>query len=163
MMVFALASVAFCALAVAQQQTGRGQQDAEESPLVLAGDCRLNQVEATGNEHFSLQMTLGNRSAGPVELRRAELFFASRGGFATAFDDLIATNHNFFGIGPHLDAQGQYEIGHLEYVWSMPVSQVIFAFDMADAEGSVHQSVVQFPIERSGFRAPARLPAGLPG
>jgi Peptidase family M23 len=163
MTILAVTLVSPCAPVAAQQQKERGHQDGEESPLVLVGECRLNQVEATGNEHFSLQMTLGNRSPGPIELRRAELFFASRGGFATAFDDVIASNHNFFGIGPHLDAQSQYEIGNLQYVWSMPVSQVIFAFDMADAEGSVHQSVVQFPIERSGFRAPARLPAALPG
>jgi hypothetical protein len=163
MTIFPLVLVVLCAQAVAQQQKERGHQDGEESPLVLSGDCRLNQVEPTGNEHFSLQMTLGNRSQAPIELRRAEIFFASRGGFATAFDDLIASNHNFYGIGPHLDALGQYEIGNLQYVWSMPVGQVIFAFDVLDAEGTAHQSVVQLPIERSGFRSPARLPAALPG
>jgi hypothetical protein len=164
MTIFPVVLVVLCAPAAAQQQQKeRGHQDGEDVALVVSGDCRLNQVEATGNEHFSLQMTLANRSQAPIELRRAEMFFASRGGFATAFDELIASSHNFFGIGPHLDALGQYEIGNLQYVWSMPVSQVIFAFDIVDAEGTARQSVVQLPIERPGFRAPARLPAALPG
>jgi hypothetical protein len=130
---------------------------------VLNGHCRLDLLEATGAEHFSLEMSVENRAEGPVELRRVQMFFASRGGFATAIDDLVAKNHDFFGIGRRLDAASQHAIGNIEYGWSMPVTQLILAIDAVDWQGAAHQSVVQLPIARDGFRAPEPLPAELPG
>ncbi len=112
-------------------------------------------------ERFSIEMRIANRFRGAIDLRRAEVFFASRGGFAMSAEEQIANRHSFYGIGPRLDGSSQ-DVIHGLHSWFTPVTHVVYAFDVKDQRGAFHHSTAQIPITRPGYRAPERLPSGLP-
>ena len=127
----------------------RGQSTkAPNAPLFFHAKCRLDKVEANGTEHFSFDLEVGNRSPQPIELRRAEIFLASRGGFATSISELIDKDHALFGIGPKLGPSSRKRAGGLKLIWSFPVTHILFALEAVDDNGASHYSLEQLPIAR---------------
>jgi hypothetical protein len=127
--------------------------------LQLAGTAALDSVALDGGEKFSLQLGIRNLAAEPAQIRRADFFLASEGGWAWSLGDLIRKDGGFFGAGPQLGPRAQIALGRQQFEWSAPVSHAVFHLQAVGAGGKTQELLAQFPIRRTGYALPANLPA----
>ncbi len=135
------------------------------SLISLTGTAPLTSVEENGTEHFDLHLHLKNLTASPVTIQRAEWFFAENGGWAMPMGVLIPKPGggagDFFGASPTVPTSADLPL-NTGWVWSFPVTHVLFRIQAKDASGNLQDLVTQIPVTRAGFPPTTTPPVQTP-
>jgi hypothetical protein len=150
------ARIALLAILVsASAGTARGQ-----SPITAFGQGMLKTVSPNEGETMSVEIQMRNATNGRVRVARAEAFLACQGGWSASLGETIGKENKFFGNAPVLDpGEYSYEFG---YIFSTPNSHYVLALQLALPGRPTHDFLLQVPIVRPGFPAPAKLRASAP-
>jgi hypothetical protein len=128
--------------------------------LQLTGSSSLNKVDPTGGESLSISLNLKNLTSQTVTIERADLLFASQGGWSWYVEDMIATSGKFHGAGPAIGASASLTL-NASYGWSWPVSYVIYHL-RATSGGATRDLVTTLPVKRAGYKDPPAFSAAAP-
>jgi hypothetical protein len=142
-------------LAYASGGTAHGQ-----SPITALGQGVLKSLSPNEGESFGVEVQMKNGTNGPVRVARAEVFLACQGGWSASMGETISKEGKFFGNPPVLDP-GEYSY-EFAYNYSTPISHYVLALQLARPGRPPHDYLLQVPLVRRGFPAPAGLHASAP-
>lgn len=122
--------------------------------LRLDGTGSLDALDAEWNESFSLALDVQNASAGTLTLQHSQMLVAHQGGFAFALGDAVAEKGNFHGLGPALEPMMKPAHLSLKYVWSTPLTHVVYRLEAVDEADTLQAARRAIPLSRAGFEPP---------